>query len=171
MPPLIDLTGKKFGRLTVIGRAPTVRNRTYWLCECDCGKRISVDGGNLRGGHTESCGCLQKERASQANTTHGMRGTRLYRIWNCMRNRCYRKSYHAYKHYGGRGIRVCPEWNSFEPFRDWAMSYGYKDDLSIDRIDVNGNYSPENCRWVTMAYQNQNKRAKNGYKIKEDNNG
>ena len=97
-----------------------------------------------------------------------MTRTRLYRIWNCMHNRCYRKSYHAFNHYGGRGIEVCDEWlHDFQAFYDWAIANGYGDDLSIDRIDPNKNYSPDNCRWVTMAEQNKNKRAKNGFKIKE----
>ena len=163
---LIDLAGKQFGRLKVIERAETVNKRTKWLCECDCGNEIIAEAYNLKSGHTQSCGCLQSEAASCANKTHGMTRTRLYRIWNCMHNRCYRKSYHAFKHYGGRGIVVCDEWlHDFQAFYDWAIANGYKDDLSIDRIDPNKNYSPDNCRWATMAEQNKNKRAENGFKI------
>lgn len=169
MPPLIDLKGKRFGRLIVVERIPISNKRTMWICKCDCGNEVSVDAYNLKSGHTQSCGCIHKEVTSRINKTHGLGNTRLYRIWNHMKTRCYRKSYHAFQHYGGRGIRVCDEWlHNFQSFYDWAMSNGYEENLSIDRIDTNGNYSPDNCRWATMADQNKNKRAKNGYKIKED---
>ena len=165
---LIDLTGQKFGRLTVIRRGETVNKRTKWVCSCECGTEVTVEPYNLRTGHTGSCGCLQRDRTSKANMTHGMRKTRLYRIWYCMKNRCYQQSYHAFHHYGGRGIKVCDGWlHDFQAFYDWAMANGYRDDLTIDRIDSNGNYEPSNCRWTTMAEQNKNKRAKNGYRIKE----
>lgn len=168
MPPLQDLTGMRFGRLTVLHRAPTVHKRTMWYCRCDCGSELIVGAGNLKAARTESCGCLQSERTSVANKTHGMHGTRLYRIWGCMHNRCHRKSYHAFKHYGGRGIKLCPEWDDhFEPFMEWALANGYGDDLTIDRIDSDGNYEPANCRWATMKEQNMNKRIKNGLKITE----
>lgn len=164
----IDLTGQKFGRLTVIKRMPTVNKRTLWCCLCDCGNKTVVESYNLRTGHTSSCGCVQKEATSAANRTHGNRKTRLYTIWVCMKNRCYQKSYHAFKHYGGRGIKVCDKWRcDFRSFYEWAISNGYADNLTIDRIDTNGDYCPENCRWATMSDQNKNKRAKNGYKIKE----
>lgn len=166
---LIDLTGRRFGRLTVLQRAETIKKRTMWLCRCDCGNEVAVEANNLKIGHTQSCGCLQKEATSKANTTHGMRASRLYRIWKCMHNRCYRKCYHGYKHYGGRGITICDEWvHDFRAFRDWALANGYNDYLSIDRIDNDKGYSPDNCRWVTMELQNKNKRAKNGYKIEEN---
>lgn len=165
---LIDLTDQKYGRLTVIRRGETVNKRTMWVCSCECGRETVVEAHNLKTGHTSSCGCVQREKTSKANMTHGMRKTRLYRIWVCMRNRCYQRSYHAFEHYGGRGIEVCDEWLSdFKTFYDWAMTHGYREDLSIDRIDSNGNYCPENCRWATMAEQNKNKRAKNGYRVKE----
>ena len=165
---LIDLTGQRFGRLVVLQRAKTINKRTKWLCKCECGNEVVVEAYNLRVGHTQSCGCLQRAATSVANKTHGQGHTRLYRIWNNMKNRCYRKSYHAYNHYGGRGITICNEWlHDFQAFYDWAMANGYRDDLSIDRIDSNGNYCPKNCRWATMTEQNKNKRAKNGCKIKE----
>lgn len=168
---LIDLTGRRFGRLTVLRRVPPKNKRTLWLCVCDCGGTTITDSYNLRAGHTMSCGCVQRERTSKANKTHGeSHRTRLYTIWNSMKNRCYQKSYHAYKHYGGRGIHVCSEWlNSYTAFRDWSLTHGYADDLTIDRIDIDGDYCPENCRWATMAEQNQNKRAPNGYKIEGGN--
>ena len=165
---LIDLTGQQFGRLVVIQRAKAINKRTKWLCRCECGNEVVVESYNLKTGHTQSCGCLQREATSSANKTHHCTHTRLYRIWNNMKNRCYRKSYHAFHHYGGRGIKVCDEWrDDFQAFYDWAMANGYRDDLSIDRIDSNGNYEPSNCRWATMAEQNKNKRAENGCKIKE----
>ena len=164
----VDLTGQAFGRLVVLQRAKTINKRTKWLCKCECGNEVLVESNNLKTGHTQSCGCFQREATSSANKTHGKRHTRLYSIWNCMKNRCYRKCFHAFHHYGGRGIKVCDEWlHNFQSFYDWAMANGYKDDLSIDRINPNGNYEPTNCRWVTMAEQNKNKRAENGYKIKE----
>lgn len=165
---LMDLIGQRYGRLTVLQRAETINKRTRWLCRCDCGQEVTVEAYNLKTGHTQSCGCLQKEAASLASTTHGMRHTRLYRIWVCMRNRCYQKSYHAYKHYGGRGISVCDTWlHDFQAFHDWAIENGYNDNLSIDRIDNNKGYAPDNCRWATQEEQNKNKRAANGFKIKE----
>ena len=168
MPPLRDLRGQRFGRLTVVDQLPAINKRTMWLCKCDCGNEASVDAQNLHTGHTQSCGCLRRERLSKASTTHGKRNTRLYSIWNHMKTRCRTKSYHAFRHYGGRGIRVCDEWlNDFQAFYDWAMANGYRDDLSIDRIDSDGNYSPDNCRWSTMAEQNKNKRVANGYKIQD----
>lgn len=166
MGKLIDISGQRFGMLVVFNREESINKRTMWLCRCDCGNEVVVESYNLRSGHTQSCGCYQKKATSTANTKHGHTRTRLYRIWNCMKNRCYRKVYHAYKHYGGRGITICDEWkNNFQAFYDWAMANGYRDDLSIDRIDSNKNYNPFNCRWTTMAEQNKNKRAKNGYKI------
>ena len=165
---LVDLTGRKFGRLTVVKRAESINKRTMWQCCCDCGNEVVVEAYNLKTGHTTSCGCVQKEATARACKTHGQCRTRLYRIWICMKNRCYCNHYHAFRHYGGRGITVCDKWrNDFQAFYEWAMSHGYSDDLTIDRMDNNGNYCPENCRWITMAEQNQNKRAANGYKVKE----
>ena len=164
-----DLTGQRFGRLTVLERAGSKRSGATWLCICDCGETKIVESHNLVSGNTKSCGCYMRQRQSESNKTHGRSGTRLHRIWKAMHTRCYNEKFFAFKHYGGRGIRICDEWlQDFPAFERWAVSHGYRDDLTIDRIDANGNYCPDNCRWVTMAEQNQNKRVANGYKIKED---
>ena len=158
MSKLIDLTGQRFGRLTVVCRVENGPAGSRWLCKCDCGGETTAYGSDLRSGHSSSCGCLRKERILNSITKHGCRHTTLYHRWLDMKNRCYNPKASRYERYGGRGITVCNGWrNSFEAFRDWALANGYSDDLSIDRTDPNGNYCPENCRWVSMKVQAKNK--------------
>lgn len=159
MSKKINLLGKRFGRLIVISEAPSVNGRTCWHCKCDCGKEITTKKDNLLQGKTRSCGCLYLESASKLHKSHGMSNTRLFYIWQSMRHRCTIKNDRAYKNYGGRGIKVCEEWTSdFMNFYNWAINNGYRDDLTIDRINVNGNYEPSNCRWIPKEYQAENKR-------------
>lgn len=161
-----DLTGMRFGRLTVIERAengvccgkPTVR----WLCKCDCGNMITTEGHSLKRGRTKSCGCLnrevQKREAKTRAIKHGGSRTRIYHIYNHMKARCLNENNPKYKNYGGRGIKICDEWlEDFSSFQNWSLSNGYDDSLSIDRIDVDGDYCPENCRWADSYMQANNK--------------
>lgn len=147
--------GERFGRLTLLSSG-TVDGKQRCVCRCDCGNIVELSYCHVITGHTRSCGCLKKEIvASGTNTRHGECYSRLNETWRRMRTRCRNQKE---KDYGGRGISVCPEWEDYKTFAKWAMENGYSDDLSIDRIDVNGNYCPENCRWVNQTRQNRNKR-------------
>lgn len=151
-----DLTGQRFGRLTVLEFVSNEYSKSYWRCQCDCGNEIIASGSNLKSENVQSCGCKQQEKRFMQ--IHGKAKTRLYSVWKSMKHRCYNIKDKNYKHYGKRGIMVCDEWQKdFQAFYDWAMSSGYKDTLTIDRIDVNGNYEPLNCRWVDMKTQARNK--------------
>lgn len=164
-----NLVGERFGRLTVVEKAGKANSHgVLWKCVCDCGKTTVTRSRYLRGGSTRSCGCLRAEQKSawmsksaQWNTKHGMakrgRIANLYTRWESMRNRCYNPSNIMYHRYGGRGIRVCDEWEEFEPFKEWAIANGFNKGLALDRVDGNGDYCPGNCRWVTQKENNRNK--------------
>jgi hypothetical protein len=156
--------GLKFGKLTVTEHVELSPITGHMLkCVCECGNIKTVQYSSLKSGRTTSCGCLQKKRASESNVKHGKSDSRLYGVWKAIRARCENPKRLKYEHYGGRGIAVCFEWHDFDVFCEWALEHGYKEGLTIDRIDTNGNYEPSNCRWVTQTEQlrNQNTRYDN----------
>lgn len=163
-----DLTNMRFGRLVVCDRAEdNISNSGYrtvmWNCVCDCGNHTTVRAKCLNSGVTKSCGCLARELVSKRASIHHDTGTRLYAIWNSMRQRCNNPNHSSYYNYGGRGIRICPERDDYSVFREWSYRNGYnknakRGECTLDRIDVNGGYDPQNCGWIDMKHQCNNKR-------------
>ena len=160
---LIDITGRKFGRLTVHAKHGRAGKYVIWTCRCECGRLVNVRGQDLRTGNTKSCGCLQSERSAIANTKHGAasRGKKeaLYVRWEGIKKRCYCSTSKTYKDYGGRGIKMCDEWrDDYNSFKSWALANGFESHLTIERIDVNGDYCPSNCCWIPKSQQSRNRR-------------
>lgn len=166
MSKFVDLTGRRYDRLTVIGMTDPYADKSghkcnRWMCKCDCGGTAIATSGELNAGHTRSCGCLRRDRIRESVMKHGFSKTRLYHIYLGMIDRCFDKTSDNYMNYGGRGITVCDEWKGTEGikrFIAWAKDSGYSETLSLDRINVNGEYSPSNCRWATNKEQQNNKR-------------
>lgn len=140
----------KFTRLTVIGEAPLRNHLSHWRCLCDCGKEVVVSGHSLARGNTKSCGCMRGD-------SHGYSKTKLHTVWRNIKARCSNPKHPAYARYGGRGIKLCDEWLVFSRFKDWALAHGYDESLTLDRVDNDADYAPDNCRWVDMKAQARNR--------------
>lgn len=164
-----NLINKKFNNLLVEKKSYTRNNNVYWECLCDCGKTTFVSTANLNNNRTKSCGCLKINILLERSTKHRQRHTKLYEVWKSIKQRCLNPKNKAYHNYGGRGITIFSEWiNSYESFYNWSLTNGYKEGLSIDRINVNGNYEPNNCRWTTRKVQCNNTRVNKYFTINNE---
>jgi len=159
----VDLTGRKFNRLTVIGFSYRIKYHIYWHCICECGNESIVETSKLNSGHTKSCGCFNRENIKKIRLTHGDsangKRSRLYTIWTNIKQRCYNEKATNYLRYGKLGIKMCEEWYEYDNFKVWALNNGYEDSLTIDRINSKGNYEPINCRWVSYLQQGRNQKT------------
>lgn len=162
MKRIVVNKGDRYGHLSVISEVESQRIggqiKRMIKCQCDCGNITILELGKLQSGHTISCGCYRQTANRERSQTHGLTHSRIFNIWSSMRQRCCNSNRPGYKHYGGRGIKVCEEWNVFETFYEWAIKNGYDESLTLDRIDTNGNYEPNNCRWTTWKVQQNNRR-------------
>lgn len=159
----IDITGNTYNQLTVIKEVLPRTKPTKWVCQCSCGNIKEVIGASLKNGSTKSCGCLHIETNKKQFTKHGDYSDKLYLVYRAIIQRCTNPNHSAFNYYGGRGISISHEWNEYPAFKEWALTHGYKNGLSLDRQDNNKGYSPSNCCWVNSVQQSRNRRAMQGY--------
>jgi hypothetical protein len=162
MRQIKDMSNQRFGKILVISFSHIQNHEAMWNCKCDCGKQKLITGHNLRAGYIVSCGCHKDEGTKKRFTKHGLSRNRLFNIWRGMHKRCNNPKERSYKYYGAKGIKVCKEWENVEAFIDWALKNGYEPNFTIDRRDSNGNYSPENCQWLTRAENSRKATTKHG---------